>query len=155
MVSSDRKNGKLKILASNGGATLYFSLFQLSLGIADIIPGDYVHWGTSDYFEMQKKETQENQEKIKALRSRLERQLYFMIPEESKNWCNPHTILLAGEPYKELIKYAKEQDIDMIVLGIRGHTLLEKLLVGSTTDRVIRQSPCPVLAVRPMDEHIE
>ena len=121
----------------------------------NIIPGDYVHWGTSDYFEMQKKETQENQEKIKALRSRLERQLYFMIPEESKNWCNPHTILLAGEPYKELIKYAKEQDIDMIVLGIRGHTLLEKLLVGSTTDRVIRQSPCPVLAVRPMDEHIE
>lgn len=34
MVSSDRKNGKLKILASNGGATLYFSLLQRSLGIA-------------------------------------------------------------------------------------------------------------------------
>ena len=121
----------------------------------NIIPGDYVHWRTSDYFEMQKKVTQENQEKIKTLRSRLERQLYYMVPEECKNWCDPHTILLAGEPYKELIKYAEEQEIDMIVLGIRGHTLLEKLLVGSTTDRAIRQAPCPVLAVRPMEEHIE
>jgi len=121
----------------------------------NVIPGNYVHWRTSDYFEMQKKVTQETQEKIKALRSGLERQLYYMIPEECLNWCTPHTILLAGEPYKELIKYAKAQEIDMIVLGIRGHTLLEKLLVGSTTDRVIRQAPCPVLVVRPMNEHIE
>ena len=56
--------------------------------------------------------------------------------------------LLDGEPYIALIDYAKEQEMDMIVLGIRGHTLLEKLLVGSTTDRLIRHAPSPVLAVR-------
>lgn len=117
----------------------------------NVIPGNYVHWRTSDYFEMQKKVTQENQKKMKELCSRLERQLYYMIPEECQNWCTPQTILLTGEPYKELTKYAKEQEIDIIVLGISGHTLLDKLLVGSTTDRVIRQAPCPVLAVRPMD----
>ena len=119
------------------------------------IPGDYMPWRTSDYFEIQKKVTEENREKINKLRSRLERQLYFMVPEECRSWCAPHTAMLTGEPYKELIKYAKEQEIDMIVLGIRGHTLWEKLLVGSTTDRVIRYAPCPVLAVRQMDEHNE
>ncbi len=51
-----------------------------------------------------------------------------------------------------MIKYAKEQKVDMIVLAIRGHTLWEKLLVGSTTDRVIRHAPCPVLAIRQMEE---
>ncbi len=121
----------------------------------NVIPGDYRSWDTSDYFEIQKKVTEENREKINKLRSRLERQLYFMVPEECRSWCTPCTAMLTGEPYKELIKYAKEQEIDMIVLGIRGHTLWEKLLVGSTTDRVIRYAPCPVLAVRQMDEHKE
>lgn len=118
-----------------------------------VIPGDYRAWNTLDYFEIQKKVTKENREKISQLHSRLERQLYFMIPEECRSWCTPHTVILTGEPYKELIKYAKEQEINMIVLGIRGHTLWEKLMVGSTTDRVIRNAPCPVLAVRQMDEH--
>jgi len=120
-----------------------------------ITPGDYRLWQTSDYFEMQKKVTEENREQINILRSRLERQLYFMVPEECRNWCTPHTVLLNGEPYKELIKYAEKQGIDMIVLGIRGHTLWEKLMVGSTTDRIIRHAPCPVLAVRQKDEHHE
>ncbi|MDD9303528.1 MAG: universal stress protein [Desulfobacter sp.] len=36
----------------------------------------------------------------------------------------------------------------MIVLGIHGHSLLDKFLVGSTTDRVISRANCPVMAVR-------
>ena len=84
----------------------------------------------------------------KALRGRLEKQLEIMVPEDCRNGCIVHINLLDGEPYVELMNYAKERDIDMIVLGIRGHTLLEKLLVGSTTDRLIRHAPFPVLAVR-------
>jgi nucleotide-binding universal stress UspA family protein len=37
--------------------------------------------------------------------------------------------------------------MDLIVLGARGLGLVEKLLVGSTTDRVARQAPCPLLSV--------
>jgi len=121
----------------------------------NVIPGDYRHWHTADYFEVQKKVTEENRERINKLRSRLERQLYFMVPEECRKWCTPHTVMLTGEPYKELIRYAKDQEIDMIVLGIRGHTLWEQLMVGSTTDRVIRYAPCPVLAIRLMDANTE
>jgi nucleotide-binding universal stress UspA family protein len=50
----------------------------------------------------------------------------------------------------ELTKYAALNDIDIIVLGVRGHGLAETLLVGSTTDRVVRKASCPVLSVRPM-----
>jgi len=117
----------------------------------DVKPTDYVHWRSPDYFEMQKKVTEKRTEKNSKLRSQLEQQLYFMVPEECRNWCIPKTALLNGEPYKELIKHAKEKNIDMMVLGIRGHTLLNKLLVGSTTDRIIRDSPCPVLAVRQVE----
>ena len=87
-------------------------------------------------------------EGIDKLRNRLENELDTMVPEACRDWCTAQTALLDGEPYIALMNFAKEQDIDMIVLGIRGHTLLEKLLVGSTTDRLIRHSPFPVLAVR-------
>ena len=93
-------------------------------------------------------EHEENREIFNELRARREGQLQMMVPDACRNWCTPKTTLLDGEPYKALMNYAKEQDVDMIVLGIRGHTLWEKLLVGSTTDRVIRHSPCPVLVVR-------
>jgi nucleotide-binding universal stress UspA family protein len=57
---------------------------------------------------------------------------------------------LAGHPHQELTKYAVVQRMDLIVLGVRGHGLVETLLVGSTTDRVVREAPCPVLTVRPI-----
>ena len=77
-------------------------------------------------------------------------QLRRMLPEESYNWCRPTLVLLAGRPFEEITKYALFNHMDLIVLGIRGHNLIEKLLAGSTTDRVSRQSPCPVLSVCPV-----
>lgn len=77
-------------------------------------------------------------------------QLRRMLPEESYNWCRPKLVLLAGRPFEEITKYALFNQMDLIVLGIRGHNLIETLLAGSTTDRVSRQSPCPVLSVCPM-----
>ncbi|MBU8911813.1 MAG: universal stress protein [Desulfobacterales bacterium] len=82
------------------------------------------------------------------LSSRLEEQLACMVPEESRNWCTPVTIQLEGQPYKELIDFAEQKEVDMIVLGVHGHSLLEQFIVGSTTDRVISQASCPVLVVR-------
>ncbi|MBW2654449.1 MAG: universal stress protein [Deltaproteobacteria bacterium] len=86
--------------------------------------------------------------KKNSLSSRLEEQLFSMVPEESRNWCTPVTILLEGQPYKKLIDYAVQKKVNMIVLGVHGHSLLEQFLVGSTTDRVISRASCPVLVVR-------
>ena len=78
----------------------------------------------------------------------LNEKLAGMIPEDARNWCTPRTDILAGEPYVELVRYAKRHDIDMIVLGVRGLSLAETLFLGSTTDRIVRRAPCPVLCVR-------
>ena len=84
------------------------------------------------------------------LRTTVQEKLSAMVPEEARTWCNPVTALLAGQPHEELIKYAVVNDVDLIVLGVRGHSLVETLFVGSTTDRVLRKAPCPVLSVQPM-----
>jgi nucleotide-binding universal stress UspA family protein len=73
-----------------------------------------------------------------------------MVPAEARNWCDLKTTLREGKPDEELTRYAEVNDIDLIVLGVRGHGLVESLFIGSTTDRVARRAPCPVLSVRPM-----
>jgi nucleotide-binding universal stress UspA family protein len=84
------------------------------------------------------------------LRTTVQEKLNSMIPEEARTWCNPVTALLAGQPHEELIKYALVNDMDLVVVGVRGHSLMESLLVGSTTGRVMRGAPCPVLSVQTM-----
>ncbi|MGD1986638.1 MAG: universal stress protein, partial [Desulfobacterales bacterium] len=81
------------------------------------------------------------------LHQRITEKLMAMVPEDARNWCTPETCILQGQPYEALGHYAKTNEMDMIVLGVRGHGLVKTLLLGSTTDRVARQAPCPVLSV--------
>jgi len=75
--------------------------------------------------------------------------LESLVPAEARNWCDVKTSCQAGRPHEELVKYAVLHAVDLIILGIRGRGLVETLLLGSTTDRVIRRVTCPVLAVGP------
>ena len=81
------------------------------------------------------------------LQSQIKGKLKNMVPKEAFNWCTPKTVLLDGPSHEELIRYAKTNNMDLIVLGIRGQGLVERLFIGSTTDRVVRQTSCPVLSV--------
>ena len=82
-----------------------------------------------------------------GLHQRFTEKLIAMVPEDARNWCTPETRILEGQPYEALVQYAKTHAMDMIVLGVRGHGLVKTLFLGSTTDRVVRQSACPVLSV--------
>ncbi len=128
---------------------------QVELGRADYIKlqeGDYPGWDRSDFLKLQKNAADEEWERRQNLLTRLERQLSHLVPEESRNWCTPVVSLCQGEPYTELLQYAADHHMDMIVLGVHGHSLLEKFLVGSTTDRVISRADCPVMAVRQLQQ---
>lgn len=57
------------------------------------------------------------------------------------------TTVLTGAPAAEIVRYAKEQATDLIVLGAHGHGLIDRLLIGSVAERVARHAPCAVLMV--------
>lgn len=59
-----------------------------------------------------------------------------------------HERLLQGKPSHEILRVAGEEAFDMIVLGTHGRGMLDHALFGSTTDRVVRKAPCPVLTCR-------
>ena len=59
-----------------------------------------------------------------------------------------HAEVREGTPFYEIIQFAKEKSIDLIVMGTHGHSGLVHVLLGSVTEKVVRKSPCPVLTVR-------
>lgn len=56
--------------------------------------------------------------------------------------------ILEGQPAKEILKLAEEESVDIIVMGTLGRSGIEKFLLGSVADKVIRGSRIPVLVVR-------
>jgi nucleotide-binding universal stress UspA family protein len=56
--------------------------------------------------------------------------------------------VLVGKPAAEILKYASEAHVDLIVLGSRGRNAVQRTVLGSVADRVIREAECPVLVVR-------
>src|SRR3989338_8618863 len=56
--------------------------------------------------------------------------------------------LVDGVPYQEIIKVARKEKADLIVMGTHGRTGVGRLLLGSVAEKVVRLSACPVLKVR-------
>ena len=53
-----------------------------------------------------------------------------------------------GKPFVEIVHYARDNSIDMIVMGTHGHSALASMLLGSVAEKVVHKAPCPVLTVR-------
>ena len=58
------------------------------------------------------------------------------------------TEIASGVPFAEIIRVARAQNVDLIVMGTHGHTGLAHMLLGSVAEKVVRKAPCPVLTVR-------
>ena len=54
-----------------------------------------------------------------------------------------------GRPSADIVGYADEHDIDMIVIGTHCQGPIRQMLLGSVADKVVRSAHCPVLTVRP------
>ncbi len=57
-------------------------------------------------------------------------------------------VIALGKPFAEIVTYAQEQRIDLIVLSTHGHSALGSVLVGSVAEKVVHKAPCAVLTVR-------
>jgi universal stress protein A len=57
--------------------------------------------------------------------------------------------IAGGKPYVEILRYAEEREVDLIVMGTHGHAGLRHVLIGSQAERVVRRAACHVLTVKP------
>ena len=71
-----------------------------------------------------------------------------LVREKSPSGVPLKSRVLEGTPFSELCKAARSEGANLIVMGTRGLTGLKHVLIGSTAEKVVRKSSCPVLSVR-------
>lgn len=59
-----------------------------------------------------------------------------------------HTTILKGEPGLEIVRYAHEQQVDLVVIGSRGLNSLQEMVLGSVSHKVMKRVQCPALIVK-------
>jgi nucleotide-binding universal stress UspA family protein len=74
-------------------------------------------------------------------------QLVALLSERDIQELQPKRVMRIGRPYNEIVRYAKEHEMDLIVMGTHGREGVAHVLIGSVAEKVVRRAPCPVLTV--------
>jgi nucleotide-binding universal stress UspA family protein len=62
--------------------------------------------------------------------------------------CETHLLIRGMEPGEDIVRFAKENNVDEIIIGVRSRSKVGKLLFGSTSQVVILEATCPVVTVK-------
>ena len=106
-------------------------------------PADFA-WEVVSYEEIEEQHETHARESLKK-----------MIEKEVPEDLNTRVAVERGQSVRHIISYAKEHAVDLLVMSTHGVTGLEHILFGSTTEKVVRKAPCPVLTVRHPDHNEE
>ena len=75
--------------------------------------------------------------------------LFDRLTDDDRHKLHATAVLeTSDDPADEIVKYARRQQIDLIVMGTHSRGTVAQILVSSVAERVVRMAPCPVLTVR-------
>lgn len=77
-----------------------------------------------------------------------QKDLDHALPESDRKTYKAELVTAVGSPFGEIVEYAKNNNVDVIVMGTHGRGAFAHALLGSVAERVVRFAPCPVLTVR-------
>jgi nucleotide-binding universal stress UspA family protein len=77
------------------------------------------------------------------------KRLDAMVCDEDRTVLNARTVIrVSTSPALAIVDYARETQVNLIIMGTHGRGAMAHLLMGSVAERVVRLAPCPVLTVR-------
>lgn len=74
--------------------------------------------------------------------------LAWTVPDSARDFCEVSEKVEMGTAWREILRTAEDTKADLIVLGAHSRGILGRMFLGSTSNQVVRQAPCPVLVVR-------
>lgn len=84
----------------------------------------------------------------RTARAYAQKQIDKLIARARQAGVRAKSVLLEGVPADRIVRTAKGQRADVIVMGTHGRSRLAKLFLGSVAERVVATAPCPVMTVR-------
>ena len=88
------------------------------------------------------------EEFFRRMEEEASKRMLELVPSDIEKEVEVERVTIRGTPFLEIIRAAREKQVDMIVLATHGRTGLAHVLMGSVTEKVVRKAPCPVLVVR-------
>jgi len=62
--------------------------------------------------------------------------------------CTSHVLIRGEEPGEDIVRFAKQHEVDEIIIGVRKRSSVAQMLFGSVARHIIEEAPCPVVTVR-------
>ena len=124
-------------------ADSYDANLQLLHVIEDTIHPAYSLSGKSSIFDL-----------MPGIEEDCRRRIEKLIQETGVSKENTEIIVKGGQAAHDIIKFAKENSSDLVVIATHGLTGIEHLLLGSVTEKVVRMAPCPVFTVKPFGKDL-
>jgi nucleotide-binding universal stress UspA family protein len=84
-----------------------------------------------------------------------ENQIKVFCDKHLSDFSNYETNVVIGNPADEILRFANEQGIDLIVMGTHGRKGLDRTLMGSVADHVIKNAAAPVLTINPFRPRVK
>lgn len=76
-------------------------------------------------------------------------ELLKLLPPDAQDSCDIEARIEAGTPYHVILRILKKDKFDFLVMNTHGKGMLDRALLGSTSERVVRAARCPVLLIPP------
>ena len=85
---------------------------------------------------------------LQQMKDLAQKDLEKALPQSQHKAYNAEFEVAVGSPFNQILEYAKNTKVDLIVMGTHGRGALAHAILGSVAERVVRFAPCPVLTVR-------
>ena len=88
-------------------------------------------------------------ELYKDIEANARKEIERCCTEELRGYSTIEYHILRGVPHEEILKFVEDNFIDLIIMGTHSRKGFDRVIFGSTAERVVRNAPCPVLTVGP------
>ncbi|MGC9517936.1 MAG: universal stress protein [Methanomicrobiales archaeon] len=144
-----------KILLPTDGSKNAMMAGEHAISIADTYGADIIVLNVIDVYYVQSMALPNFREDLeKELRQEGKKAVDDFVEKLEDSQCNGYcknlnliTKIKDGKPHQVILDTIKEEDIDLVVMGASGRHGLDRLMLGSVTERVLREARCPVLVV--------
>lgn len=136
-----------KILHANDGSVHAFHALSLALAIAKQNASE-LHMISVEEVPYLPEFIEEVRETTGTAARRFHPVLQRSRAMAEEQHVNLRTHVVAGHPVRDIVEFAAELKVDLLVIGATGHSALYERMVGSRADRIVQLAQCPVLVVK-------
>jgi nucleotide-binding universal stress UspA family protein len=136
-----------KILHANDGSEHAFHALSLALGIAQQNNSE-LHMISVEEIDYMPEFIEEVREETGTAARRFHTVLQRARAMAAEHRVKLHTHVVAGHPVRDIVDLAAKLEVELLVIGAKGHSALYERLIGSRADRIMQLAQCPVLIVK-------